>query len=305
MGLAGLNIAALQSTLSTYFMETILDNAYSESILNRTIPSSNERIPAVGLGTWQQFDVGKSASDRDPLFQVLQTMYKKGGKVIDSSPMYGRAEKVVGELTQRSGYPDHYFYATKVWTRGKQSGIEQITQSFSRMNREVIDLMQIHNLVDWKVHLDTLLNWKEDGKIRYIGVTHYTNSSHRQLQEIVRSQPIDFVQFNYSIRDRNAEKFLLEACQDSGVAVIINSPYEGGSLFGHVKDKPLPQWSKEYGINSWGQYFLKFILGHPAVTCVIPGTSNPRHALDNLGAGFGLLPDRDEREKMVNYFYSL
>lgn len=280
------------------------DGSQSDKMINRTIPSSGELLPAIGLGTWLQFDVGSSDDERNPLLRILELMVQKGSIVIDSSPMYGRSEQVVGELTQHTGRADHFFYATKVWTRGRQSGIDQMNTSFSRMNRKQMDLMQIHNLVDWKTHLKTLVDWKNQGKVKYIGVTHYTNSSHQNLEEIVRTQPIDFVQFNYSIRERNAEKSLLNACQDSGVAVIINSPYEGGSLFGSVKGTSLPPWASEYDINSWGQYFLKFIISHPAVTCVIPGTSNPKHALDNLGAGFGPLPEQKVREKMVNYLLS-
>lgn len=276
----------------------------TEKMLSRPIPSSGAMLPVIGLGTWLQFDVGTSDAERNPLLRILELMIEKGGKVIDSSPMYGRSEQVVGELTQHTGRADHFFYATKVWTRGRQSGIDQMNTSFSRMKREQMDLMQIHNLVDWKTHLETLKEWKELGKVRYVGITHYTDSSHKDLEEIVRTHPIDFVQFNYSIRQRNAEKSLLDACQDSGVAVIINSPYEGGSLFGLVKDKPLPGWATEYDINSWGQYFLKFIISHPAVTCVIPGTSNPKHALDNLGAGYGPIPDQKGREKMVDYLLS-
>ncbi len=277
----------------------------TEKILNRTIPSTGEQLPVIGLGTWQQFDVGTSPSERDPLLQILEMMIEKGSKVIDSSPMYGRSEAVVGDLTGKTDDPDHFFYATKVWTRGRQSGIDQMNASFSGMNREKMDLMQIHNLVDWKTHLKTLLDWKSQGKVRYIGITHYTDSSHDSLEEIVRNQPIDFVQFNYSIRERNAEKNLLDACGEAGVAVIINSPYEGGSLFGLVKNKPLPEWAQDYNIESWGQYFLKFILAHPAVTCVIPGTSRPHHALDNMGAGFGPIPDQKAKEKMVEYINSL
>lgn len=273
-----------------------------QNMLTRPIPSTGEQIPVVGLGTWIQFDVGASQSERDPLRKVLELMTDKGGKVIDSSPMYGKAETVIGDLTSEMENPDHFFYATKVWTRGRQSGINQMNASMQKMRRETIDLMQIHNLLDWETHLQTLKEWKKEGKLRYIGVTHHTASSHRRLEEIVSTQDIDFVQFNYSIRVRNAEKRLLDAAKDNGVAVLINEPYEGGSLFQVAGGKELPKWASEYDINSWGQFFLKYILSHEAVTCVIPGTSDPEHLVDNMGAGYGRMPDEAVRKKMVNYF---
>lgn len=271
----------------------------------RAIPSSNEKLPVVGLGTWRQFDVGNSSSERAPLRKVLNRMVDKGGQLIDTSPMYGTAEKVIGDLTTELGIADRFFYATKVWTSGRQSGIEQMNASMRKMQRSTMDLMQIHNLLDWQTHLKTLKEWKDKGKVRYIGVTHYTVSSHERIERIVKSEDIDFVQFNYSIRTRHAEQSLLKAAQDHGVAVIINQPYEGGALFKRVKNKELPNWASDYDINSWGQFFLKYILSHPAVTCVIPGTSDPGHLVDNMGAGYGKLPDDQTREKMVQYFNRL
>ncbi len=265
----------------------------------RPIPSTGELLPVVGLGTWQQFDVGPKDEERKPLREVLAVMAEQGGSVIDSSPMYGRSEEVVGDLTAASGLAEKYFYATKVWTDGEREGIDQMTASMRKMRRNTMDLMQIHNLVDWKTHLKTLRQWKSDGKIRYIGITHYTTSAHDELERIIRTERIDFVQCNYSIRVRNAERSLFTTAKDRGVAVIINEPYEKGSLFSAVRGKELPGWVKEYGINSWGQFFLKFILSQPAVTCVIPGTSNPKHAADNMGAGYGPIPDQSVREKMA------
>lgn len=265
----------------------------------RILSAAGETLPVVGLGTWIQFDVGDSETDRQPLREVLQHMVEQGGTLIDSSPMYGKAETVVGDLAAETGLAEKFFYATKVWTNGEQNGIAQMQSSLHKMRRAKMDLMQIHNLLDWEIHLKTLRKWKEEGKVRYIGITHYTVGSHEQLEKIIRSEKIDFVQFNYSMRVRNAENSLLQAAQDNGVSVIINEPFEKGSLFNAVKDKPLPEWAADYDIGSWSQFFLKYILAHPAVTCVIPGTSNPVHLVDNMGAGFGRLPDEAGKKKMV------
>ncbi|GAB3936850.1 aldo/keto reductase [Larkinella terrae] len=274
------------------------------TMLNRTIPSTKEKLPVVGIGTWQTFDAS-GASAHDELLQTLKAVHKAGGKLIDSSPMYGRSEEVVGTLTAASGIQNQFFYATKVWTRGREAGIQQMDESMRKMQRSSMDLMQIHNLVDWKTHLDTLKSWKTAGKIRYIGITHYTDSMHDDLIDIISKFPIDFVQFNYSILSRNAEKKLLPAAQDKGVATIINQPFAEGRLFSLVKGKPLPDWAKENDINTWAQFFLKFIVSHPAVTCVIPGTSDPKHAADNMLAGYGRLPDPALREKMATLIGSM
>lgn len=269
------------------------------SVMKRKIPSSEEMLPIVGVGTWQTFDVGTSPSERSPLKEVLKTLLEKGGTVIDSSPMYGRSEGVVGELSTELGINEKLFVATKVWTSGRQSGIDQMNRSFSLLRRKNIDLMQIHNLVDWRTHLATLRSWKEDGKIRYLGITHYTESSYDNIEQILKTEKLDFLQINYSIVSRQVEERILPLAQDKGVAVIINQPYEGGSLFRSVRGKELPGYTKEFDCASWGQFFLKFILGHPAVTCVIPGTDNPRHMIDNMGAGLGKLPDQEMRKRMI------
>jgi len=279
---------------------TTLNN--TQTMLTRIIPSSGEQLPVVGLGSWKQFDVESTELLLQPLREVLKLMADYGGKVIDSSPMYGKSEQVIGDLTTELGISDKFFYATKVWTSGKQNGIEQMEESMKKMKRKTMELMQIHNLVDWKTHLKTLKKWKEEKKLRYTGITHYTETFHDELEEIIKSEEIDFVQFNYSINVRNAEKTLLKTAQDKGVAVIINEPYDKGNLFGEVKGKELPEWASEYDIKSWGQFFLKYIISHPAVTCVIPGTSNPKHLADNMGAGYGKLPDEDGRKRMVEYF---
>jgi diketogulonate reductase-like aldo/keto reductase len=271
-----------------------------QTMAKRVIPSTGELLPVVGAGSWLQFDVGPATSERQPLIDVLQTLKNQGGSVIDSSPMYGRAEAVIGDITSEISGGDAFFYATKVWTQGKDRGIRQMQASMEKLKRKKLDLIQIHNLVDWQTHLKTLEDWKVKGLVRYVGITHYDVSAHKTLEDIIKSNEIDFVQFNYSVRVRNAEKSLLKTARDRGVAVIVNEPYESGKLFGIVRDKTIPSWAKEYQINSWGQFFLKFILSHPAVTCVIPGTSNPKHMLDNTGAGYGPLPDEATRKKMAD-----
>lgn len=278
------------------------ESFYMNEMLKRKIPSTGKSLPVVGLGTWQTFDVGSNDNERKQLKEVLTLMKEKGGTVIDSSPMYGTSENVVGDLTAELKIQDHFFYATKVWTTGKDNGIKQMNDSFRKMKRNNMDLMQIHNLVDWKTHLKTLRDWKASGKISFIGITHYTESAYDDLETIMKNEKPDFVQFNYSIDVRTAEKRLLPAAKDLGIAVLINRPYGGGNLFSKVRGKVLPEWVKEYDINSWGQFFLKFILSHDAVTCVIPGTSNPKHVVDNMLAGYGNLPDKSARDKMVNYY---
>ncbi|RAJ94368.1 diketogulonate reductase-like aldo/keto reductase [Larkinella arboricola] len=290
-------LAASTATLASGGL-TAFSSSNQTTMLNRPIPSSKEKLPVVGIGTWQTFDVA-GKTEQEPLLQALKAVHQAGGRLIDSSPMYGRSEEVVGTLTAGSGIQNEFFYATKVWTRGREAGIQQMDDSMRKMKRPTMDLMQIHNLLDWKTHLETLKAWKAAGKIRYIGITHYTDSMHDDLVDIFTKYPIDFVQFNYSILSRNAEKKLLPAAQDKGVATIINQPFAEGRLFSLVKGKELPAWAKENDINSWAQFFLKFLIGHPAVTCVIPGTSNPRHAADNMLAGHGRQPDSALREKMA------
>jgi diketogulonate reductase-like aldo/keto reductase len=270
-------------------------------MLKRMIPCSGEMIPAIGLGTWQQFDVDITSDVVPDLVEILNMMKTSGATMIDSSPMYGRSEQVVGELTSQTD-ADSFFYATKVWTTGREQGIDQMEDSMRKMKRQTMDLMQIHNLLDLNTHLKTLREWKEQGRIRYLGITHYQASAHEQLEEIIRSEPLDFVQFNYSIQTRNAEQTLLPLCMDKGVAVIINEPLEKGALFYEVKEKELPGWALEAGLRNWSSFFLKYILAHPAVTCVIPGTSNTKHMADILSAGVGELPDESIRKKMVEFF---
>ncbi|PMD91415.1 aldo/keto reductase [Siphonobacter sp. BAB-5405] len=271
-------------------------------MLKRPIPSTQETLPVIGLGTWQTFDV---PAPTDRLQRTLETMHQAGGTLIDSSPMYGRSEARIGDLTTAARLADSFFYATKVWTTGREQGIRQMEESRERMQRETIDLMQIHNLTDWQTHLQTLREWKESKKIRYLGITHYTDSSHEMLERILATEAIDFVQFNYSILNRNAEKRLLSIAADRGVATLINRPLGEGGLFAQVRNQPLPAWAAAYEMKSWGQFFLKYIVSHPAVTCVIPGTSDPDHLADNMQAGFGPLPDEATRKKMVDYLTAL
>jgi diketogulonate reductase-like aldo/keto reductase len=264
----------------------------------RPIPSTGEMLPVIGLGTWQTFDVS-GRSEKEPLTEVLQTLVSNGGKVIDSSPMYGLSEQVVGELSTGAGINKKLFIATKVWTSGKENGIRQMKESIRLLGRTSIELMQIHNLADWSAHLPTLRDWKEQGIIKYLGVTHYTESAYSQVEKILLQEPIDFVQINYSMASRKAEERILPLAAERKVAVLINRPFEEGMLFRKFQGQPLPGWAVEVGCESWGQLFLKFILAHPAVTCVIPGTAKPHHMLDNLKAGTGTIPDDSTRKKMA------
>ncbi len=275
------------------------------AMATRPIPKSGEALPVVGLGTWQTFDISKGEEARAQRREVLRLLFDAGGKVIDSSPMYGRSEGVVGDLLAEMGAHDRAFLATKVWTRGREEGIRQMERSLVRFRAERIDLMQIHNLVDWKTHLKTLREWKAEGRIRYLGITHYTSSALDGLAEIIEREPIDFVQLAYSLNVRAAEERVLPLAADKGVAVLVNRPYEAGSLFRGVRGRDLPGWAAEIDCASWGQVFLKFILSNPAVTCVIPGTSKPKHMADNAGAGRGRLPDAAERQRIVDFWESL
>ena len=274
--------------------------AATEKIRTRPIPKTAEQMPVIGLGTWQAFDIGKDPGGRAERQEVLRLLFDAGASMIDSSPMYGRSEGVVGDLLKTMDARDKAFLATKVWTWGEEAGRRQMDESFRRFRTETVDLMQIHNLVDWKTHLRTLRVWKEDGRIRYIGITHYTDTALADLADVIRSEPVDFVQLPYSIGMRDAERELLPLAADKGVAVIVNRPFEGGVLFRERRTEALPGWAAELGIASWAQFFLKFVLSHPAVTCVIPGTAKPKHMADNLNAGRGPEPDRKMREKMLD-----
>jgi len=269
------------------------------SPLERPIPSSGEKIPAVGLGTWRTFDVGASATERAPLKDVLQRFAELGGRVVDSSPMYGAAESVVGDLATDLAITDKLFVATKVWTSGRDTGVAQMEQSLRRLRTQRLDLMQIHNLLDWRTHLRTLREWKAASRVRYVGVTHYTSNAYDELERVLRGEPLDFVQVNYSLGEREAEPRILPLARDRGVAVLANRPFSEGNLFQRVRGQALPGWAVELDCESWAQFFLKWILAHSAVTCVIPATSRPQHLVDNMKAGTGNLPDSATRERMA------
>jgi diketogulonate reductase-like aldo/keto reductase len=273
--------------------------------IQRPIPKSGEAIPAVGLGTWQAFDVAGDAPETAQARAALKALVELGGRVIDSSPMYGSAETVTGQLADELGVKSKLFVATKVWTSGKQAGIRQMEDSMKKLRVERLDLMQVHNLVDAETHLATLREWRKAGRVRYLGVTHYHAGAHGDLEKYVRPGDLDFVQVNYSLAEPEAERRLLPAATASRTAVIVNRPFAEGAMFGRVKGKALPDWTKEIGCESWAQFFLKWILSHPAVTCVIPGTRNAKHVADNLGAASGALPDEAMRRKMAAYFASL
>ena len=257
----------------------------------RPIPSTREPLPVIGCGTYVGFDHAPGSAEYARLPGVLDALFAAGGKVLDSSPMYGRAEETTGELLKAGKHREQAFLATKVWTPGREAGIRQMENSMRLLRSKRIDLMQIHNLVDWRVHLRTLRNWKESGRVRYVGITHYTAYAYDEVEAVLRSEKLDFLQINYSAAERDAEKRLLPLAAERGVAVLANLPFGGGGLMRALRDKPLPGWAAEIGCASWAQVLLKFVLSHPAVTCTIPGTSRPEHMADNAAAGAGVLPD--------------
>lgn len=271
----------------------------SSTVIGKPIPSSGERIPVIGIGTSRVFEVGTSDRERQGPLEALNELRKLGNAMIDTSPMYGTAEAVIGELLPRVAKPGKFFLATKVWTHGREDGIAQMNESFRLLGSEVIDLMQIHNLVDWRTHIETLRDWKARGRIRYIGITHYTESAHDDLARVIRQLPdLDFLQVNYSLLEPAAEQQLLPLARERGIAVIANRPFARGSWFGLTRGKSLPAWAEQAGIHSWAQFALKWIVSHPGITCAIPGTGKARHMIDNLQAAQGTLPDAALRERM-------
>ena len=271
--------------------------AQAAPLATRAIPATGEALPVIGVGTWQTFDVGNDAAARAPLREVLKLLERN---VVDSSPMYGSSEAVAGDLIAELGMRKRLFIATKVWTSGRAEGIRQMETSFRRLRVEHMDLMQVHNLVDVATHTKTLKAWKAEGRVRYVGITHYTASAYPEVERWLRTRDYDFLQINYSLAEREAERRILDLARERRVAVIVNRPFAEGALFRQVRGKPLPPWAKsELGIESWAQFFLKWIVGHPAVTCAIPGTGKPEHMRDNLGGGVGLLPDASQRTRMA------
>ena len=278
--------------------------------LKRPIPKTGELLHAVGLGTWQTFDVGGDAGGRAAAREVLGRVVKAGGQMVDSSPMYGSSESVVGDLVADLGVEKSLFLATKVWSSGREAGIRQMEESMRRMrtltlNPRAMDLMQVHNLTDVKTQLKTLREWKAQGRIRYLGITHYHEGAYSELERLIKSEQLDFAQFNYNVVTTAAEERLLPVCAEYRTAVIVNRPFEEGELFRRVKGRELPKWAQEFDCNSWAQFFLKFILAHPAVTCAIPATRNPDYLVDNMGAALGRLPDAAMRRRMVQYMRNL
>jgi len=273
-------------------------------MISRPIPSSGEQLPAIGLGTYSVFDISSTAEDIAIPQEIVDLLLGEGGSLIDTSPMYNRSEKVIGNVIAAGSPRDAMFIATKVWTNGRDAGIEQMNRSAQLMNTDVIDLMQVHNLRDTDIHMKTIRDWQQSGRIRYNGLTHYTESAFNRLETAMRKHKPDFIQINYSLGEPEADERILPLAHDMGIAALINRPYQSGRLFRAVSGKSLPEWATEFAA-SWGQFFLKFIISHPAVTCVIPATSKPHHMSDNLEAGFGPLPDDAMRQRMIAYMASL
>lgn len=266
----------------------------------REIPSSGQAIPIVGLGTWQAFDVtAADGADWAQAREALRSFVQAGGTVVDSSPMYGPAEAAVGTLSTELGVNDKLFVATKVWTEGRAAGIAQMEESFAKLRRKAIDLMQVHNVLDVETHLATLADWKAAGRVRHVGVTHYTEGSYDAVERVLTAHRLDVLQINYSAAERESERRLLPLARERGVAVIANRPFAGGDVFRRLRSQPLPDWAAEIGAASWAQVLLKFVLSHPALTCAIPGTRNPKYVLDNLAAGSGPMPDAQMRERIA------
>lgn len=269
------------------------------TIATRRVPSSGEELPVIGLGTWHAFDVGAEAALRAPLRDVLCEFVALGGRLVDSSPMYGRAEEVVGDLAADLGLRSRLFLATKVWTSGQAAGLAQMESSERKLRGERIDLLQVHNLLDVETHLDTLAAWKGEGRVRYLGVTHYAATAHDRVARLLAARPVDFLQINYSVAEREAEERLLPYCLDHGIAVIANRPLVTGEILERLRGRPLPAWAAEIDCESWAQVLLKFVVSHPAVTCAIPATANPAHLRDNMKAGQGRFPDQALRARIA------
>jgi diketogulonate reductase-like aldo/keto reductase len=268
-------------------------------MLTRKIQSTGEELPVIGLGTWQTFDVGSGEKERAPLEEVLREFVALGGRLVDSSPMYGRSEEVVGAVAAKLGLQEQIFLATKVWTSGRQKGVEQMESSFRKLRAPRLDLLQVHNLVDVETHLATLRDWKAAGRVRYIGITHYTASAHAEVEALMRREAFDFLQINYSVAEPEAERRILPLAREKGIAVIANRPLATGALLRRLGKRPLPGWAAEIDCTSWAQILLKLVISHPAVTCAIPATAKLAHLRDNMAAGSGRLPDEALRARMA------
>jgi aryl-alcohol dehydrogenase-like predicted oxidoreductase len=272
---------------------------------SRKVPRTGEEIPVIGMGSSGTFDAGDDAASRAPLGEVLRGLVAGGGTVIDTSPMYGRAEPVLGDLIHDLELRPRLWLATKVWTRGRAAGARQVEQSFAKLRTDRLELLQIHNLLDWREHVPTIRALQESGKLRYSGITHYRADAHAELGRVLGEERFDWLQVNYSLAEPEAEARLLPFCLDRGIAVMVNRPFADGALFARVRDKALPPWAGEVGCASWGQFFLRWAASHPAVTCVIPATAKPKHVTDNCGAGHAPLPDERQRVRMREYWQSL
>lgn len=275
------------------------------SMSTRAVPSTGEPIPVIGMGSSNTFDVGASAAEREPLGAVLRSLVDAGGRVIDTSPMYGRAETVLGDLVDELELGKRIWIATKVWVRGREAGVQQIAESMRRLRTPRLDLLQIHNLLDWREHVSTIRALQQSGRVRLAGITHYRGDAHADLERVLSAERFDWVQFNYSLAERDAEARLLPYCREHGIAVMVNRPFADGAMFERVKGKALPPWAAEIGCTSWAQFFLRFVLSEPAVTCVIPATAQPRHMRDNVAAGLAPLPDARQRARMAAYWDNL
>ena len=271
----------------------------ADGLLTRAIPSSGEALPVIGLGTSRVFDVGDDEVGRAACRAVLEALLAGGATLVDSSPMYRSAEEVSGDLAAELDATDRLLWATKVWADGRDAGIAQMQESMRLFATDRIDLMQVHNLRDWKTHMPVLRDWKAQGRIRYIGITHFRANAFDDLERVINATDLDFVQLNYSMAEREAEDRLLPLCADKGIATLINRPFARGQLFKAVEGVALPGWAGDFGADTWGQFFLKFILSHPAATCLIPATRKAKHMVDNIGAGFGPLPDQQQRLRMI------
>jgi aryl-alcohol dehydrogenase-like predicted oxidoreductase len=295
----------LAATTAAVAAPPLLRAAGTTAMALRPMPRSGEEVPVVGLGSADTFDVGDDAASRAPLADVLRGLVSAGGRVIDTSPMYGRAETVLGDLLQELALRPRTWLATKVWTRGREAGARQVEQSLARLRADRLDLLQVHNLLDWREHVPTLRALQEAGKVRYVGITHYRADAHGELERVLGAERFDWLQVNYSLAEPEADARLLPYCRDKGIAVMVNRPFADGAMFARARGKPLPPWAAEIGCESWGQFFLRYVISHPAVTCAIPATSKPAHVADNCAAGRAPLPDEAQRRRMARYWQEL
>lgn len=288
---------------SLSFLPT-LSNAsmLNESMLKRVIPSSGEEMPVIGLGTSRVFDIERSKNELNVREKILDIFYENGGRLIDTSPMYGMSEEIIGITAKKYIEKNRFFLATKVWTEGRDNGMRQIEESFQKMRADKISLIQVHNLLDWKTQIKTLRSLKDEGRIDYIGITHYKSNAFDEMIKIMKAEKVDFAQFNYSMGEREAEQKILPFCKDNGIATLINRPFMRGRLFREAQEKKLPSWVTDYDIDSWGQFFLKYIISHDAVTNIIPATSKPKNMLDNARAGMGRMLDEKAKKRMLEVF---